>query len=103
MSGINGLKVTHDPSDRLSWFLAGEISTKRPNYARAQAAMQQLNARHVWSALRPRGECDSRFAKAHDEGYGEYMAHDEEKQCELSKGEEPKPQGEKEEPGPPKG
>ena len=42
MSGINGLKVTHDPSDRLSWFLAAEISTKRPNYARAQAAMKQV-------------------------------------------------------------
>jgi len=42
MSGLNGLKVTHDPSDRLSWFLAAEISTKRPNYARAQAAMRQV-------------------------------------------------------------
>ena len=42
MSGINGLKVTHDPSDRLSWFLAAEITTKRPNYARAQAAMKQV-------------------------------------------------------------
>lgn len=42
MSGINGLKVTHDPSDRLSWFLAAEISTKRPNYTRAQAAMKQV-------------------------------------------------------------
>jgi hydroxylamine dehydrogenase len=42
MSGINGLKVTHDPSDRLSWFLAAEISTKRPNYLRAQAAMKQV-------------------------------------------------------------
>ena len=42
MSGINGLKVTHDPSDRLSWFLAADISTKRPNYLRAQAAMKQV-------------------------------------------------------------
>jgi hydroxylamine dehydrogenase len=42
MSGINGLKVTHDPSDRLSWFLANAISTKRPNYIRAQAAMKQV-------------------------------------------------------------
>jgi hydroxylamine dehydrogenase len=42
MSGINGLKVTHDPSDRLSWFLAPAISTKRPNYIRAQAAMKQV-------------------------------------------------------------
>lgn len=42
MSGINGLKVTHDPSDRLSWYLAPAISTKRPNYIRAQAAMKQV-------------------------------------------------------------
>lgn len=42
MSGIDGLKVTHDPSDRLSWFLASAISTKRPNYYRAQAAMKQV-------------------------------------------------------------
>ncbi|HEY1501987.1 MAG TPA: multiheme c-type cytochrome [Acidobacteriaceae bacterium] len=42
MSGINGLKVTHDPSDRLSWFLASAISTRRPNYLRAQAAMKQV-------------------------------------------------------------
>lgn len=42
MSGINGLKVTHDPSERLSWFLAAAISQKRPNYAQAQAAMKQV-------------------------------------------------------------
>jgi hydroxylamine dehydrogenase len=42
MSGINGLKITHDPSDRLSWFLAAEVTTKRPNYLRAQAAMKQV-------------------------------------------------------------
>ena len=42
MSGINGLKVTHDPSDRLSWYLANAISDKRPNYLRAQAAMKQV-------------------------------------------------------------
>ena len=42
MSGINGLKVTHDPSDRLGWFLASAISTKRPNYVRAQEAMKQV-------------------------------------------------------------
>ncbi len=42
MSGINGLKVTHDPSDRLSWYLAAEVSQKRPNYLRAQANMKQV-------------------------------------------------------------
>lgn len=42
MSGINGLGVTHDPSERLSYFLANAISDKRPNYAAAQAKMKQV-------------------------------------------------------------
>lgn len=42
MSGINGLKVTHNPSDRLSWYLANAVSEKRPNYLQAQFAMKQV-------------------------------------------------------------
>ena len=42
MSGINGLKVTHDPSERLSWYLAAAVSTKRPNYLQAQTNMKQV-------------------------------------------------------------
>lgn len=42
MSGINGLGMTHDPSERLSYFLANAITTKRPNYAQAQAKMKQV-------------------------------------------------------------
>ena len=42
MSGINGLKVTHNPSDRLSWYLADSVSTKRPNYLQAQINMKQV-------------------------------------------------------------
>ena len=42
MSGINGLKVTHNPSDRLSWYLADAVSTKRPNYLQAQDNMKQV-------------------------------------------------------------
>jgi hydroxylamine dehydrogenase len=42
MSGINGLGVTHDPSERLSYFLAAEVSPKRPHYDRAQANMKQV-------------------------------------------------------------
>ena len=42
MSGINGLKVTHDPSERLSYYLADAITKKRPNYATAQANMKQV-------------------------------------------------------------
>jgi nitrate/TMAO reductase-like tetraheme cytochrome c subunit len=41
MSGLNGQKVTHDPSERLSYLLAAEISAKRPNYALAQANMKE--------------------------------------------------------------
>ena len=42
MSGINGLGITHDPSERLSYYLADAISEKRPNYAAAQAKMKQV-------------------------------------------------------------
>ncbi|MGA9069581.1 MAG: multiheme c-type cytochrome [Terracidiphilus sp.] len=42
MSGINGLKVTHDPSDRLGWYLANPVSDRRPNYLRAQTNMKQV-------------------------------------------------------------
>jgi hypothetical protein len=42
MSGLNGLSVTHDPSERLSYLLAAEVSPKRPDYARAQAKMKEL-------------------------------------------------------------
>jgi hydroxylamine dehydrogenase len=42
MSGINGVGVTHDPSERLSYYLANAISDKRPNYASAQAKMKQI-------------------------------------------------------------
>lgn len=51
MSGINGLKVTHDPSDRLSWYLANAVSERRPNYLRAQAAMKQVCAQCHTQAL----------------------------------------------------
>jgi hypothetical protein len=42
MSGINGLKATHDPSERLSYFLANAITQKRPNYVQAQVNMKQI-------------------------------------------------------------
>jgi hypothetical protein len=42
MSGLNGMEVTHDPSDRLSYNLFAEISDKRPNYAQGQAHMKDL-------------------------------------------------------------
>jgi hydroxylamine dehydrogenase len=42
MSGINGIGVTHDPSERLSYYLANAITDKRPNYAQAQSKMKQV-------------------------------------------------------------
>jgi hypothetical protein len=42
MSGLNGMAVTHDPSERLSYNLFAEIADKRPNFARGQAAMKDL-------------------------------------------------------------
>ena len=51
MSGINGLGVTHDPSERLSYYLASAITEKRPNYAQAQAKMKQICAQCHTPAL----------------------------------------------------
>jgi hydroxylamine dehydrogenase len=42
MSGINGQKVTHDPSERLSYYLADPITKPRPNHDRGEAAMKQI-------------------------------------------------------------
>jgi hydroxylamine dehydrogenase len=42
MSGINGIGVTHDPSERLSYFLASAVSARRPNYLAAQTKMKQV-------------------------------------------------------------
>jgi nitrate/TMAO reductase-like tetraheme cytochrome c subunit len=42
LSGLNGQKVTHDPSERLSYFLADPITRPRPNRERAQAGMKQI-------------------------------------------------------------
>ena len=42
MSGINGLGVTHDPSERLSYYLANAITEKRPDAAAHQAHMKQV-------------------------------------------------------------
>lgn len=42
MSGINGNKVTHDPSERLSYYLADPIAKKRPNFAVAQSNMKEI-------------------------------------------------------------
>lgn len=41
MSGQEGLAVTHNVSERLSWYLFAPISEKRPNYAENQAEMKR--------------------------------------------------------------
>ncbi len=45
MSGLEGLGMTHDPTERLSWYLFAPISTKRAGYERAQAAMKDVCAK----------------------------------------------------------
>jgi hypothetical protein len=42
MSGLNGQKVTHDPSGRLSYYLADPITKPRPGKDHAQSEMQQI-------------------------------------------------------------
>jgi hypothetical protein len=42
MSGINGRGVTHDPSERLSYYLFAEVTKARPNGPQAQAKMKDI-------------------------------------------------------------
>ncbi len=41
MSGLEGLKVTHDTTERLSWYLFAHHSDKRPGFNRAQDQMKE--------------------------------------------------------------
>ncbi|MEO6599740.1 MAG: multiheme c-type cytochrome [Polyangiaceae bacterium] len=52
MSGLEGMKVTHDTTERLSWFLFAQVSTKRPGAERGEAEMKDLCAKcHVRSRI----------------------------------------------------
>ena len=42
MSGLEGLGMTHDTTERLSWFLFQPVSQKRPGFERGQAAMKDV-------------------------------------------------------------
>jgi hypothetical protein len=42
LSGIEGAKMTHDVSERLSWYLFAPVSTKRPEYERGQNEMKAI-------------------------------------------------------------
>lgn len=50
MSGLGGQKVTHDTSERLSYWLFAAVSEKRPSYKQAQDGMKDVcNTCHVGS------------------------------------------------------
>ena len=42
MSGLEGMKVSHDTTERLSWFLFAPVSTRRPGGDRAQTEMKEV-------------------------------------------------------------
>ena len=42
MSGLEGLKVTHDTTERLSYWLFASVSEKRPTYTQGQAQMREV-------------------------------------------------------------
>ncbi|MFY0581216.1 multiheme c-type cytochrome [Cystobacter fuscus] len=42
MSGLEGLKVTHNPGERLSWFLFAPVSTRRPEGNSGELQMKEV-------------------------------------------------------------
>ena len=42
MSGLEGMNVTHDVTERLSWWLFSAISEKRPSYVAGQDALKNI-------------------------------------------------------------
>jgi hypothetical protein len=61
MSGLEGMKMTHDTTERLSWFLFAPISTKRPNGDRGQLEMKEVCTK---CHTRPRIEAFFKTAEA---------------------------------------
>lgn len=54
MSGLEGQAVTHDTSERLSWYLFAEVSQKRPGYLQAQNNMKEICLKcHTKSRVEP--------------------------------------------------
>ena len=52
LSGVDGLKVTHDTTERLSYWLFAPVSEKRPGYALGQAEMKETCLRcHASSSV----------------------------------------------------
>ena len=52
LSGLDGLKVTHDTTERLSYWLFAPVSERRPGYDRARTEMQETCLRcHASSSV----------------------------------------------------
>jgi len=52
MSGLEGMKTTHDTTERLSWYLFAAVSERRPNFERAQDEMKDVCSKcHVRSRI----------------------------------------------------
>jgi hypothetical protein len=45
MSGLEGMKMTHDTTERLSWYLFAPVSTRRPGGDRGQIEMKEVCAK----------------------------------------------------------
>ena len=52
LSGLDGLRVTHDATQRLSYWLFAPVSERRPSYDRARTEMQETRLRcHASSSV----------------------------------------------------
>ncbi|MCB9734855.1 MAG: nitrate reductase [Deltaproteobacteria bacterium] len=61
MSGLEGLKVTHDVTERLSWYLFAAVSAKRPTFETGQIAMKE-----VCTKCHTKGPIDRFYQEAED-------------------------------------
>ncbi len=68
MSGLDGLKVTHDTTERLSYWLFAPISEQRPSYTQGQTEMQEtcLKCHASTSVTRFYGEAEAVVAATND-------------------------------------
>ncbi len=75
MSGQEGLSVTHNVSERLSWYLFAPVSEKRPSYAENQAEMKQTcNNCHTAQHTDRYFEDAERVVQATNEKVNNYMS-----------------------------
>jgi cytochrome c5 len=68
MSGLDGLKVTHDTTERLSYWLFAPVSEQRPSYTQGQTEMQEtcLKCHASTSVTRFYGEAEAVVAATND-------------------------------------